>query len=69
MLDPARGVDDLERALAIFEGTAHDDGSADAAPAASGSLWWCAGAVRADAWHAAGLPAGADFDRLLQPCP
>lgn len=77
VLDPARGVDDLEHALAAFAATRGAGTAADTtafaaatAPLASGSLWWCAGAAPGDARYVAdGLPEGNEFDRLLRPCP
>lgn len=68
VLDPACGVEPFERSLAALPALATPQGAALSASAA-GSAWWCEGVqTSTQLATSAGLPAGAAFDALLQPC-
>jgi type VI secretion system protein ImpM len=68
VLDPECRIDAFEQSLAALPALALTPATPSTPP--GGSRWWCEG-VQASAQlaHAPGLPAGAEFDALLQPCP
>lgn len=69
VLDPACLIDTFEQSLAALPALAAPQGTAPSASAA-GSAWWCEGVQTSmQLATSPGLPAGAVFDALLQPCP